>query len=150
LPTNKSNRPQTSNPVAKRTNVEIRQTGLGGNDFFQYETVTGTQLSAVNSDAVNNENRRATLDQVREMKQDLRSAHFNLGNTDVTYVSTMKQNMVSHGQSASNQSQKLAHEVSSKMQTVSYKIGAYQKRDMKDVASTYKQTISSSGALGQT
>ena len=38
-------------PVAKRTNVDIKYTGLSGNEEgFQYETVTGTQLAAVRSE----------------------------------------------------------------------------------------------------
>lgn len=53
--------------------------------------------------------------------------------------------MVGHDPSVSTQSQQLAHELQSKMQTVSFKIGDEKKRDLKDVASIYKQTISSSG-----
>jgi hypothetical protein len=78
------------------------------------------------------------------MKSDLRNAHFHLGNNPVDYLSTAKQNMVGHDPSVSTQSQQLAHELQSKMQTVSFKIGDEKKRDLKDVASIYKQTISSS------
>lgn len=39
----------------------------------------------------------------------------------------------------------MAHDVQNKMQTVSFKIGDEKKRDLKDVASIYKQTISSCG-----
>lgn len=40
---------KTSNyvPLAKRTNIEITYNGLGTEDLFQYETVTGTQLAAI-------------------------------------------------------------------------------------------------------
>lgn len=50
--------------------------------------------------------------------------------------------MVTHDPSVSTQSQKLAQELSSKMQTVSFKIGDEKKRDLKDASTTYKQTIS--------
>lgn len=53
--------------------------------------------------------------------------------------------MVNHDPSVSSTSQKLAHELQNKMQTVSFKIGDEKKRDLKDVASIYKQTISTSG-----
>ena len=54
--------------------------------------------------------------------------------------------MVNHDPSVSSQSQQLAHELQNKMQTVSFKIGDEKKRDLKDVASIYKQTISTSGS----
>lgn len=58
---------------------------LGGDDLFQYETVTGTQQMQVHSEQNDPKARKATAEQVKEMKQDLRSAHFHLGNHEVNY-----------------------------------------------------------------
>jgi len=101
-------------------------------------------MAAIKSDKNDPLARKATMMQVKEMKSDLRNAHFHLGNVPVDYLSTAKQNMVNHDPSVSTQSQKLAHELQNKMQTVSFKIGDEKKRDLKDVASIYKQTISTS------
>jgi hypothetical protein len=79
------------------------------------------------------------------MKQDLRNAHFHFGNHQPEYLSAAKEALVNHDPSVSVQSQALAHQLSSKMQTVSYKIGDAIKRDLKDVSSMYKQTISAQG-----
>lgn len=76
------------------------------------------------------------------MKQDLRNAHFHLGNHEQNYESTAKGTLVSHDPKVSAQIQQLAHELGSKMQTVSFKIGDEKKRDLKGVQTTYKQTIS--------
>jgi hypothetical protein len=63
---------------------------VASTDLFQYETVTGTQMAAVKSDKNSQAARRATNDQVKEMKSDLRNAHFHLGNNPVDYLSTAK------------------------------------------------------------
>lgn len=34
-------------PLAKKTNIDMNYNGLGGDDCFQYETVTGTQMAQV-------------------------------------------------------------------------------------------------------
>lgn len=102
-------------------------------------------MAAIKSDKNNLAARKATVDQVREMKQDLRNAHFHLGNHQSDYCSEAKQALVNHDPSVSAQSQKLAHELSSKMQTVSYKIGDYNQRTLSDASSMYKQTISAQG-----
>jgi len=71
------------------------------------------------------------------MKQDLRNAHFHLGNHMPIYESTMKGTMLSHDPKVSSQTQRLAHDLSNKMQTVSFKIGDEHKRDLKNVSTTY-------------
>jgi hypothetical protein len=48
--------------------------------------------------------RKATAQQVKELKQDLRCAHFNLGIHEINYESTAKGTLVSHDQKASAQS----------------------------------------------
>jgi hypothetical protein len=77
----------------------------------------------------------------------LRNAHFHLGNAESNYVSTAKGTLVTHDQKASAESSKLAQELGSKFQTVSFKIGDYEKRDLKQVSTTYKQTISEHSKL---
>lgn len=54
--------------------------GLGTDDLFQYETVTGSQMGAIRSDKNDPRVRVAQANQVKEMKKDLRNAHFHLGN----------------------------------------------------------------------
>ncbi len=49
-------------------------------------------MAAVKSDKNDHQARKATIQQVKEMKSDLRSAHFHLGNNPVDYLSTAKQN----------------------------------------------------------
>ena len=68
-------------------------------------------MAAIKSDKNDPLARKATMMQVKEMKSDLRNAHFHLGNVPVDYLSTAKQNMVNHDPSVSTQSQKLAHEL---------------------------------------
>ncbi len=58
-------------------------------------------MAAIKSDKNNPNERRATVDQVREMKADLRNAHFHLGNNQLDYVSTAKHTMVNHDPSVS-------------------------------------------------
>ena len=102
-------------------------------------------MGAVKSDKNSQAARKATVDQVKEMKSDLRSAHFHFGNHQSDYLSAAKESLVNHDPSVSAESQKLAHELSSKMQTVSYKIGDYNQRTLVDAASMYKKTISARG-----
>lgn len=71
----------------------MNYTGLGGDDF-QYETVTGTQMAQVRKN--DPKVRAAQANQVKEMKQDLRSAHFHLGNHEQNYESTNKGTLVTH------------------------------------------------------
>lgn len=127
-------------PLAKRTNVDIKYSGLSGVESgFEYETVTGLQQAAVKSDKNDPKARQQTLEQVKEMKQELRSAHFHFGNHEPTYESTAKGTLVDHNVQAVKQ---LAAEVSTKMQSVSFNIGNEQKRDLKNASTTYGQTIS--------
>lgn len=51
---------------------------------------------AVNSEQNDPKKRQETANQVKEMKQDLRNAHFHLGNHELTYVSTNKGTLVTH------------------------------------------------------
>ena len=132
-------------PLAKRTNVDIKYSGLSGVESgFEYETVTGLQQAAVKSDKNDPKARQQTLEQVKEMKRELRSAHFHFGNHEQTYESTAKGTLVDHNVQAVTQ--KLAAEVSSKMQNVSFNIGNEQKRDLKNASTTYGQTISDHSA----
>ncbi len=68
-------------------------------------------MAAVKSDKNDPQARKATIQQVKEMKSDLRSAHFHLGNNPVDYLSTAKQNQMNYDPSVSTQSQQLAHEL---------------------------------------
>ncbi len=88
--------------MAKQTHIQISHTNpVASGDLFQYETIAGTQMGAVKSDPNNHAARKATVDQVREMKQDLRSAHFHFGNHQPDYLSAAKEALVSHDPSVS-------------------------------------------------
>jgi hypothetical protein len=58
-------------------------------------------MAAIRSDKNNQAARKATVDQVREMKQDLRNAHFHLGNHQSDYLSAAKEALVNHDPSVS-------------------------------------------------
>ena len=47
-------------------------------------------MAAIKSDKNDPQARKATMQQVKEMKSDLRNAHFHLGNNPVDYLSTAK------------------------------------------------------------
>lgn len=66
-------------------------------------------MAAIKSDKNNHAARKATVDQVKEMKQDLRNAHFHLGNHQPDYISAAKESLIIHDPSVSASSQKLAH-----------------------------------------
>ena len=68
-------------------------------------------MAAIKSDKNDPKERKATNQQVKEMKADLRSAHFHLGDYPLDYLSTAKQNLVNHDPKVSTEFQKLAHDV---------------------------------------
>jgi hypothetical protein len=58
-----SARPATISTLAKKTNVQITHNSqAGSSDFFQIETVTGTQMAAIKSEKNNPKERKATFE----------------------------------------------------------------------------------------
>jgi hypothetical protein len=64
------------------------------------------------------------------LKQDLRQAHFNMGNNQTNYLSSAKESLVSH--EISDQMFKEAQELGKKMQHANFSIGDEKNRQLKD------------------
>jgi hypothetical protein len=64
------------------------------------------------------------------LKQDLRQAHFNMGNNQTNYLSSAKESLVSH--EISDQMFKEAQELGKKMQNANFSIGDEKNRQLKD------------------
>ncbi|CDW73887.1 UNKNOWN [Stylonychia lemnae] len=125
----------------RKSNFQIEQSAQGG-DYFTYETVTGTQMGAVSGGNSNYQVKKAQMDQMNALKQDLRQAHFHLGsnNDQNQYLSSSKQALVDH--QISQNTNKEAMELSKKMQHANFNIGDNKNRNLKEAQSQYKQTIS--------
>lgn len=77
---------QGSSAQLRKNNFEVGQAGQGGSDFFTYETVTGQQLAcAATGRGVLQANQKEQAAQMDSLKQDLRAAHFHLGNDKPGY-----------------------------------------------------------------
>jgi hypothetical protein len=75
------------------------------------------------------------------LKQDLRSAHFNLGNDKPLYQSSTKIALIEYDINDKKNKQE-ADGICSKVQKDHFTIGDEKKRDLKHASSTYKVSIS--------